>query len=196
MRALMGPIKDRRGTFYARRRVPERLQEAVARVLNSGRGRQVFLKKSLGTKSLKAANIAATHVLADFDRTLADGLSPVGNKMPPAGPSGRQGNAPRSRHLSHSKSGEIGLNFCSCGSLTVQSIGSDVDFVPDPAEGVRTRMTAPYLALTATRFASRLNASDPTTQTMMESKAELCWKKQRLIKRICGLLATTQTRHS
>ncbi len=68
----MGLIKDRNGTYYAQRRVPERLQEAVARVLNSGRERQVFLKKSLGTKSLKAANVAATHVLADFDRTLAD----------------------------------------------------------------------------------------------------------------------------
>lgn len=72
MRALMGMIKDRHGTYYVQRRVPERLQEAVARVLNSGRDRQVFLKKSLGTKNLKAANVAATHVLADFDRTLAD----------------------------------------------------------------------------------------------------------------------------
>jgi hypothetical protein len=71
-RALMGLIKDRNGTYYAQRRVPERLQEAVARVLNSGRERQVFLKKSLGTKSLKAANVTATHVLADFDRTFAD----------------------------------------------------------------------------------------------------------------------------
>ncbi|UGX91785.1 hypothetical protein G6321_00039540 [Bradyrhizobium barranii subsp. barranii] len=72
MRALMGLIKDRHGTYYAQRKVPERLQKAVARVLNSGRGRQVFLKKSLGTKDLKAANVAATHVLADFDRTIAD----------------------------------------------------------------------------------------------------------------------------
>jgi integrase len=72
MRALMGLIKDRHGTYYAQRKVPERLQEAVARVLNSARDRQVFLKKSLGTKNLKAANVAATHVLADFDRTLAD----------------------------------------------------------------------------------------------------------------------------
>lgn len=68
----MGLIKDRHGTYHAQRKVPERLQEAVARVLNSGRGRQVFLKKSLGTKVLKAANVAATHVLADFDRTIAD----------------------------------------------------------------------------------------------------------------------------
>jgi integrase len=72
MRALMGLIKDRHGTYYAQRKVPERLQEAVARVLDSGRDRQVFLKKSLGTKSLKSANVAATHVLADFDRTLAN----------------------------------------------------------------------------------------------------------------------------
>jgi len=68
----MGLIKDRHGTYYAQRKVPERLQEAVAHVLNSDRDRQVFLKKSLGTKNLKAANVAATHVLADFDRTLAD----------------------------------------------------------------------------------------------------------------------------
>lgn len=71
MRALMGLIKDRHGTYYAQKKVPERLQEAVARVLNADRGRQVFLKKSLGTKNLKAANVAATHVLAGFDRTFA-----------------------------------------------------------------------------------------------------------------------------
>jgi hypothetical protein len=52
--------------------VPERLQEAVARVLGSERDRQVFLKKSLGTKSLKEANVAAKLVLVGFDRTLAD----------------------------------------------------------------------------------------------------------------------------
>jgi hypothetical protein len=72
MRALMGLIKDRHGTYCAQNKVTERLQEAVARVLNSGRDRQAFLKKSLRTKSLKAANVAATHVLADFDRTFAD----------------------------------------------------------------------------------------------------------------------------
>lgn len=71
MRALMGLIKDRHGTYYAQRKVPERLQEAVARVLNSDKPKQVFLKKSLGTKVVKQANVAATHVLADFNRTLA-----------------------------------------------------------------------------------------------------------------------------
>lgn len=70
-RRLMGLIRDRHGTYYAQRRVPEHLQRAVARVLNSGRDRQVFLKKSLGTKSLKEANVSATHVLSDFNRTIA-----------------------------------------------------------------------------------------------------------------------------
>jgi integrase len=72
MRRLMGVIKDRHGTYYAQQRVPPRLQEAAARVLNSGKAKQVFLKRSLGTKDLKAANVAAKPVLADFDRTLAD----------------------------------------------------------------------------------------------------------------------------
>ncbi|MDA9545851.1 hypothetical protein ACM43_15770 [Bradyrhizobium sp. CCBAU 45321] len=69
---MPGLIRDRHGTYYVQRKVPERLQEAVARVLNSGKSKQVFLKKSLGTKVLKEANVAATHVLADFNRTLAD----------------------------------------------------------------------------------------------------------------------------
>ncbi|RQH12453.1 site-specific integrase [Bradyrhizobium sp. RP6] len=69
---MPGLIQDRYGTYYVQRKVPERLQEAVARVLNSGKSKQVFLKKSLGTKVLKEANVAATHVLADFNRTLAN----------------------------------------------------------------------------------------------------------------------------
>jgi integrase len=71
-RVSMGIIKDRHGTFYVQRKVPERLQEAVARVLNSDETRRVFLKKSLGTKSLKEAKAAAPHVLADFNRTIAE----------------------------------------------------------------------------------------------------------------------------
>ena len=57
--ALMGLIKDRNGTWYVQRKVPERLQTAVARVLNNGKSRLVYLKKSLGTKKLKDANIGA-----------------------------------------------------------------------------------------------------------------------------------------
>jgi integrase len=72
MRRLMGVIKDRHGTYYAQQRVPEPLQAAVARVLNDDKSRRVFLKKSLGTKNLKEANAAAVHVLADFNRIIAE----------------------------------------------------------------------------------------------------------------------------
>jgi len=70
MRRLMGVIKDRHGTYYAQRRVPEPLQAAVARVLGSNKPRQVFLKKSLGTKVLKDANVRAKPVLAGFDQII------------------------------------------------------------------------------------------------------------------------------
>jgi hypothetical protein len=72
VRALMGLMKDRHGTYYARVKVPERLQEAVARGRDQGKERQSFLKKSLGTKVLKEANIRAKPVLAGFDRELAE----------------------------------------------------------------------------------------------------------------------------
>lgn len=70
MRALMGLIKDRHGTYYAQQRVPERLQEAVARVLKLDKPRLVFLKRSLGTKATKEANTRAKPVQMEFDRTL------------------------------------------------------------------------------------------------------------------------------
>ena len=64
-------VKNRHGTYYAQKRVPERLQEAVALELGSDKPSQVFLSRSLGTKDLKAANVAAKAVLMDFDRVLA-----------------------------------------------------------------------------------------------------------------------------
>jgi integrase len=67
MRALMGVIKDRHGTYYARRKVPKGLEEAVARVLANGKRRQSWLKRSLGTKNLHEANIRAKPVLMEFD---------------------------------------------------------------------------------------------------------------------------------
>lgn len=72
MRALMGLIKDRHGTYCAQQKVPARLQAAVAQVLGNGKPRQVYLKKSLGTKDLKAANIRAKPVLAGFDRLFGE----------------------------------------------------------------------------------------------------------------------------
>src|ERR1700753_2960720 len=68
----MSISKDRHGTYYVQRRVPERLQEAVAHVLDADKSRRVFLKKSLGTKNLKEAKAAAPHVLADFGRIIGE----------------------------------------------------------------------------------------------------------------------------
>jgi integrase len=70
----MGVIKDRHGTYCARKTVPEKpegLQAAVARELNNGKVAQKHLKKSLGTKDLREANIRAKPVLAEFDRIIA-----------------------------------------------------------------------------------------------------------------------------
>jgi integrase len=70
MRAMRDLIKNRHGTYYAQRKVPERLQREVAAVLNHPTGRKPFLKKSLGTKNLNQANITAKPVLMEFDRIL------------------------------------------------------------------------------------------------------------------------------
>lgn len=66
----MGMLKDRHGTYYARRKVPSRLQEAVARVLGNGKPKQTWLKKSLGTKKLEEANVRAKPVQIEFDRII------------------------------------------------------------------------------------------------------------------------------
>jgi len=67
----MGLIKDRHGTYYARHKVPERLQEAVARILDNGKAKQVWLKKSLATKVVAQANVRAKPVQIEFDQLLA-----------------------------------------------------------------------------------------------------------------------------
>ena len=70
----MGVIKDRHGTYCARKTVPEKpegLQAAVARELNNGKPVQKHLKRSLGTKDLREANIRAKPVLAEFDQIIA-----------------------------------------------------------------------------------------------------------------------------
>jgi integrase len=70
MRLLMNVSKDRHGTYYAVKKVPVHLQEAVARVLSNGKARQTWLKRSLGTKDVEQANRIAKPVLIEFDRTL------------------------------------------------------------------------------------------------------------------------------
>jgi len=71
MRAMMGLHKDRHGTYYARHKVPQGLQEAVARVLDNGKSKQVWLKRSLGTKVLSEANVRGKPVQMEFDRIIA-----------------------------------------------------------------------------------------------------------------------------
>jgi hypothetical protein len=71
----MGVIKDRHGTYYARKTIPNKpsgLQAAVARVLDNGKGVQKHLKRALGTKDLREANIRAKPVLAGFDRIIGE----------------------------------------------------------------------------------------------------------------------------
>ncbi len=61
MRLLMGITKGRHGTvYYAIKRVPAPLQEAVARVLNNGKSRQAWLKRSLATPGRRQVNFVAT----------------------------------------------------------------------------------------------------------------------------------------
>jgi integrase len=69
---MMSVIRNRHGTYYAQKRVPERLQQAVAIVVGSGKPWVKWLKKSLGTKDQKEAHIRAKPVLMGFDRVLAD----------------------------------------------------------------------------------------------------------------------------
>jgi integrase len=71
MFAMRNLIQNRHGTYNAQRKIPKHLQEAVARIEGKGKSRKTFLKKSLGTKVLREANVRAKFVLAEFDRTLA-----------------------------------------------------------------------------------------------------------------------------
>jgi integrase len=86
MRAAMGVIKDRHGTYYAQQKVPERLQQAVAVVLGNGKTRRAYLKKSLGTKDLKTANRVVKLVQIEFDRVLQEAESLVHNADKPLVP--------------------------------------------------------------------------------------------------------------
>jgi hypothetical protein len=66
----MGLTKNEHGVWVVRHKVPKRLQEPVARVLDNGNERQTWLQKSLGTKDQHEAKRRAVAVLADFSKTL------------------------------------------------------------------------------------------------------------------------------
>jgi uncharacterized protein DUF6538 len=68
---------ERQTRDVLRLKVPVRLQAAVARERKQGKKRQSFLKKSLGTKDLREANVRAKLVLAGFDQTLSRAAAAV-----------------------------------------------------------------------------------------------------------------------
>jgi hypothetical protein len=70
MHAMPYLIKNSAGVWCVQRKVPEKLQAAVARVVGGKKQTQKYLKKSLGTKDRREANRRATHALADLDRTI------------------------------------------------------------------------------------------------------------------------------
>jgi len=70
MYVSMGLIPNQHGVWIVRRKVPKRLQEAVARVLNNDKDRQAFLQKSTGTKNKKEATRLAPAILVDFGKIL------------------------------------------------------------------------------------------------------------------------------
>ena len=71
MRFSMGILKNRHGVHFVRRKVPNGLEEAVAKVLGNGKARRTFLQQSLKTKDGAAAKRKAPAVLMHFDSVLA-----------------------------------------------------------------------------------------------------------------------------
>jgi len=68
----MGLQKNEHGVWIVRHKVPVRLQQAVASVLDNGKERQVFLQESLRTKDKGEAKRLASPVLQRFNDTLAE----------------------------------------------------------------------------------------------------------------------------
>ena len=59
-------IQNSARVWCVQRKVPERLQAAVARILGGKKPTQVYLKKSLATKDRREATRRAPHALADI----------------------------------------------------------------------------------------------------------------------------------
>src|SRR6476660_9825347 len=66
----MGLNKNRHGTYEARKKVALHLEEAVARVLDNGKPKQVWLKRTLATKDFAEAKRRVKAVQIEFDRIL------------------------------------------------------------------------------------------------------------------------------
>ena len=62
----MGLIQNRHGVWVVRRKIPSRLRESVASILDMDKDRRTFLQKSLGTKDRKEATRLAPGVQVSF----------------------------------------------------------------------------------------------------------------------------------
>jgi integrase len=71
MRFAMGLLKNSHGVYILRKKVPKRLERAVAQVQGNGKPKQVFLQQSLKTKEKRDAERRAVPLLLEFDRILA-----------------------------------------------------------------------------------------------------------------------------
>jgi integrase len=72
MPVSMSLIQNEHGVWCVRKRVPNKLQEAVAVVRGEGKKHQAWLQRSLKTKDKREAKRLAPPVLMEFDRTLAE----------------------------------------------------------------------------------------------------------------------------
>ena len=71
MRVLMGIVKNEHGSYHVRRKVPDKLQAAVAQIMGSDKPKVSWLKQSLRTKDERQANVRAKPVMMDFDKIIA-----------------------------------------------------------------------------------------------------------------------------
>ena len=71
MRVLMGIVKNEHGAFHVRRKVPAKLAAAVAQVTGSDKAKVSWLKRSLGTKDERQANVRAKPVMMELDQIIA-----------------------------------------------------------------------------------------------------------------------------
>jgi hypothetical protein len=58
MRAMSGVSKNRHGVYYVRKKVPKWLEQPTAEVLDNGKSRQIFLKRSLDTRTFAKRTFA------------------------------------------------------------------------------------------------------------------------------------------
>jgi integrase len=68
----MSSFQNEHGVWCVRKKVPKRLEQAVAVVIGNGKKRQPWLQRSLKTKDKQQAKRLAPPVLMEFDRILAE----------------------------------------------------------------------------------------------------------------------------